>query len=593
MRTGLAVLLGVLVVTGRRDVEELEEFERMMAEPKDRSSWVDPLDMGMYNTKTDSCAGLVERLTRCEKDLVTAQTNMVQMVRNVNTTAVKTPTKEVHARAASEVFLKRHVNHLITRLGLSPTTPAHLKLEIILTPFQVQTLHNFVSPKTTVHAVDVDQILSSFIKNYETHETHPWLEHIKVEMISWKDPLLVLLMSLSLIYIIVTVVRRLPAFHIMLLILVLSVTWHWVHLYKATWASKHSKLMQSNTIPAECRPQEMTWFQTIQSSASSLVTSVDKCEEYHKAIMVDPIYEVNPATALVDLVTKLLLHPLSSLGKEVGSMFTGLLGEVPLLWKVPVLILFVILLMFVMILMAGYEVRLPLFLGKIGPASNQKNEAALQQQITELKSIITTFKSSSMAVDGNDDNCLEFEQVRKSSVARQVSGVEEILPLGYDCQQKAHPAEQNPNLSGDPGTPRRAKLQRNRILTPVKSRVMSQPDLFKNHGNSDVENTDHLVLDLTRKRSDSFPNKSPVKNLVVRDCDSPSSTRFEWISTDQVEENKENEARTKLNKEITFDEDELSKSSSESLKEDDEELPSDFLNKVEDLFKSSKSSEEV
>ena len=30
-----------------------------------------------------------------------------------------------------------------------------------------------------------------------------------------------------------------------------------------------------------------------------------------QAMLVDPIYEVNPATALVDLVTKLILHPLS------------------------------------------------------------------------------------------------------------------------------------------------------------------------------------------------------------------------------------------------------------------------------------------
>ena len=32
-----------------------------------------------------------------------------------------------------------------------------------------------------------------------------------------------------------------------------------------------------------------------------------------QAILVDPIYEVNPLTALVDLATKLLLHPLSRL----------------------------------------------------------------------------------------------------------------------------------------------------------------------------------------------------------------------------------------------------------------------------------------
>ena len=36
----MAVLLGVVVVLARVEVEELEEFERMMAEPEDRSGFV-------------------------------------------------------------------------------------------------------------------------------------------------------------------------------------------------------------------------------------------------------------------------------------------------------------------------------------------------------------------------------------------------------------------------------------------------------------------------------------------------------------------------------------------------------------------------
>merc|ERR1712106_638762 len=336
--------------------------------------------------------------------------------------------------------------------------------------------------------------------------------------------------------------------------------------------------MQSVTIPPECRPQEMTWLQTIQSSASALVSSVDKCEEYHKAILVDPIYEVNPLTALVDLVTKLLLHPLSSLGKEVGSMFTSLLGEVPLLWKVPVLLVFVVLLMFVMILFAGYEVRLPLFLGKIGPANSAgKENAALQQQISELKNMISNFQAPSLAVDGRSENCLGFDgtaQSRKSSVARQVSGVEELVPLGYDCHEKNHHVEVVKKREA--GTPRKEKLSRGVILTPVKARVISQPDIYQKHesseyGDQDNQDPGEMVLDLTRKRSDSFHNKSPVKNLVVKDCESPKSTKFEWISTDGVEE--ELEARI-VAKEILFDEDEKQS-----------EPSSEFLNKVEELFK--------
>jgi len=406
-----------------------------------------------------------------------------------------------------------------------------------------------------------------------------------MNMSSMKDPLLVVLLSIALLYVMVTGLRRLPAFHVFWIILLLSVCWHWVHLYKATWASKHSKLMQSTEIPAECRPQEMTWYQTIQASATSLVSSVDKCEEYHKAMLVDPIYEVNPATALVDLVTKIILHPLSSLGKEVGSMFTGLLGEVPLLWKVPVLLLFVILLMFVMILFAGYEVRLPLFLGKIGPASNgsKTENIALQRQISELTSMITMMKSGSIALEGGEERCLELKNIKKTSVTRQVSGVEDLVPLGYDCHEKTHAVAEEGNqdqvLSLDPGTPRRFKVQQKRILTPVKTRVMSQPDLFEKNIVSDLGETasaDNLVLDLTRKRSDSFLSKSPVKSLLVKNCESPKSTKFEWISTDEVPEE---DGSNLVTKELLFDEGEEFSTNGVSVE------PSDnFLNKVEELF---------
>jgi len=579
----LAILAGLLVVRGGRDIDELQEFERMMAEPKDRSGWVDPLDMGMYDNKQDTCTEVVDRLSKCEKELGMVKTKIEEQLRNVNHSRSTTVKSHVHqttsvpvtANPTSEVFLKRHVNHLVSSLHLSTNTPAHLKLEIFLTPFEVQTLHNFISAKSTVHAVDVDHILSSFIKSYDTYEAYPWIETLKMHMSSMKDPLLVIFLSLALLYVTVTGLRRLPAFHVFCIILLMSVSWHWVHMYKATWAKKHSKLMQSTEVPAECRPHEMTWYQTIQASATSMVSSVDRCEEYHKAILVDPIYEVNPATALVDLITKIILHPLSSVGKEVGSMFTGLLGEVPLLWKVPVLILFVILLMFVMILLAGYEIRLPLFLGKIGPANNaSKEKIALQHQISELKNMITTLKSDKLAVDGRGEKQLEFE-------SNQIARVEDLVPLGYDCHQKTHTADDNQFMLEHPGTPsRRSNLQKNRMPTPLKTRGMSQPELFQNKMNTDLYNTetaDNHVLDLTKKRSDSFPNKSPVKSLHVKDFDSPKSTKFEWISTDEVAGDGECGPSLLMDQDAESQEPCIDKLAQPS---------EDFLNKVEDLFKS-------
>merc|ERR1712142_1147417 len=80
------------------------------------------------------------------------------------------------------------------------------------------------------------------------------------------------------------------------------------------------------------------------------------------------------------------------LGREVGLMFAGLLQEVPFFWALPILAGFLLLIMFIMILTAGYRVRLPLFLGEIGPAAQEKNNSAinvaLEQEIKDLKKML-------------------------------------------------------------------------------------------------------------------------------------------------------------------------------------------------------------
>ena len=101
-------------------------------------------------------------------------------------------------------------------------------------------------------------------------------------MSNLRDPLLVVVMSISLVYITLLVFKRLPPFKVFLLVLTVSLIWHWVHLYKEAWASKHAKLVRGEEVPPECRPREMTWLQTISSSVSGMFNSVDKCEEYHK-----------------------------------------------------------------------------------------------------------------------------------------------------------------------------------------------------------------------------------------------------------------------------------------------------------------------
>merc|ERR1711874_493779 len=116
------------------------------------------------------------------------------------------------------------------------------------------------------------------------------------------------------------------------------------------------------------------------------------------------------------------------------------------------------------------------------------------------------------------------------------SSVEEIKPLGYDCQTGSH-SSQVPSLP--PPQPLTPSKRRNRdiILTPVKARVLSQPDFFPKPSTLQQVGDQEDIVDLSMplKRSDSFP-KSPRKNLEVRSCDDPKNTKFEWVTTDEATE---------------------------------------------------------
>jgi len=463
--------------------DDLDEFEAMMAEPLERRGWIDPMDMGLEESGVgQSCdlGAVGKELQVCKEALKRA------LEKN------ETISKPVQETSTTDAFLKRHVSHLLQRLGLVSGQPAHLKVEIQLSSLDASLLKNFVVAKPASNVHDVVDVLGRMIKEVESYEKSPVLETIKEHLTSWKDPMITLSTACILVLVFISLARSLPPRRLAGVVLLFCLAWHWTHLYKTMWATKHSKLIQSGNVPPECRPRDMTWLQTIQSSARSVFSSVDRCEEYHKAILVDPVYEVNPLTALVDLLTKLLLHPLSSLGTEVGLMFSGLLSSVPLFWKVPVLLVFVILLMFVLILVAGYRVRLPFFLGDISPAPRQPVAPAqsLAAEIQQLKNLLAepgvrrgsqpALQRQGSVVEEVDmvDCQLEEEEEEEMMLRRRCLSLTQLetrsfsslpsSPLGTPLKNRLLGT---PSKSSPKGTPKKmaATPVRRPILTPARS----------------------------------------------------------------------------------------------------------------------------
>ena len=216
-------------------------------------------------------------------------------------------------------------------------------------------------------------------------------------------------------------------------------------------------------------------------------------------------------------------------------MFAGLLEVVPFFWALPILAGFLLLLMFIMILTAGYRVRLPLFLGEIGPAAvedrnNVANNLALEQEIKNLRKMLGNMTLQNQAI----------ESTSGSNSNNSSSGIEEIKPLGYDCKSGSHSAVDEADSAQASATQLALTLtpsrRRNRevLLTPVKARVMSQPDIFQRPSDPLQREDQEDIVDLSMpfKRSDSFP-KSPQKSLSVQSCHDVKNTTFEWITSDE------------------------------------------------------------
>ena len=186
MRLLLLLVMSVIFVSGR--VDDLDDFERMMQEPKNRARWIDPMDMGLLDINSDSCEEVEIKLKDCENDLQECKVRMDKILREIDSTnnkskdveLVKDKKPEEKSQGMSDVFLRRFVSHLIQKLQLERNRGVHLKLEISLETFQVQTLLNFVSPGSNSNQVDVDYILSSFIRSVDTYETSPFVDNLKV-----------------------------------------------------------------------------------------------------------------------------------------------------------------------------------------------------------------------------------------------------------------------------------------------------------------------------------------------------------------------------------------------------------------------------
>jgi len=155
----------------------------------------------------------------------------------------------------------------------------------------------------------------------------------------------------------------------------------WLGEYWKAVAKKEATLAKLGPNMKNCRLEKQGYAHAVSDFFSGLFNGVeDPCEQYYRAAMVDPIFEVNMLHALVESVSQ-LMGVLGGAGHAVGNFINNFLAPLPMAWKVPGLVILIILAM----VFSGYQIKTLVF--SIGPSdkSSSKRKSLLNKTKKSLK----------------------------------------------------------------------------------------------------------------------------------------------------------------------------------------------------------------
>jgi hypothetical protein len=153
---------------------------------------------------------------------------------------------------------------------------------------------------------------------------------------------------------------RIITFYI--LILLISFVWEWIQLYQIEYSKKH---LTVSSAPMECvdlQRKQSTFSSIILNYFNSMET---ECKIYYRALMVDPIFEVNPLEAISSALANALFKPIGILGNELGKGLSNFYNHFNFYTKIIITFPLTIICVLITCLYMGYSIKFPYFLGSI------------------------------------------------------------------------------------------------------------------------------------------------------------------------------------------------------------------------------------
>ncbi|XP_060590348.1 uncharacterized protein LOC132745443 isoform X4 [Ruditapes philippinarum] len=140
----------------------------------------------------------------------------------------------------------------------------------------------------------------------------------------------------------------------------LTIPWEFIRLYQSAVAEKVA-LMTAGT-PVECIPHQMTPWHSLKSwwrTQFSWMAS-DPCYQYHKALLVDPLWEVTPLKVISSAFSHCVVYPFEVLLGGFGRALRLFFAEIPAHWQPFMFIALVIFGILSLVMVFGYRIHLPL-----------------------------------------------------------------------------------------------------------------------------------------------------------------------------------------------------------------------------------------
>ena len=126
-------------------------------------------------------------------------------------------------------------------------------------------------------------------------------------------------------------------------LLVISIGWKWVHLYQNAIAKREANVSR---LFDKCHKR--SWYSTL-TGILFWEDEATKCKEYFLAMYANPMFEVNPMDACIEVVSMIVLRPFQLLGESLGIFYKSFLEQLSFFWKIPGTIILLISFIFILI----------------------------------------------------------------------------------------------------------------------------------------------------------------------------------------------------------------------------------------------------